>query len=56
MKKGEKGLKNANFWVINFKSFRGGLGEMIEVLDPVKSTNVSLKILDSTLNPYSSII
>ena len=24
MKKGEKGLKNASFWVINFKNFRGG--------------------------------
>ena len=23
-KKGEKGLKNASFWVINFKNFRGG--------------------------------
>ena len=22
--KGEKGLKNASFWVINFKNFRGG--------------------------------
>ena len=25
MKKGEKGLKNASFWVINFKNFRGGV-------------------------------
>ena len=25
MKKGEKGLKNASFWVINFKHFRGGV-------------------------------
>ena len=23
-KKGGKGLKNASFWVINFKNFRGG--------------------------------
>ena len=23
MKKGEEGLKNASFWVINFKNFRG---------------------------------
>ena len=25
MKKGEKGLKNASFWVINFRNFRGGV-------------------------------
>ena len=25
MKKGKKGLKNASFWVINFKNFRGGV-------------------------------
>ena len=25
MKKGEKGLKNASFWVINSKNFRGGV-------------------------------
>ena len=43
MKKGEKGLKNASFWVINFKNFRGGVFQPPPAALPAANLSVGEK-------------